>query len=85
VQSDVTRVWRQATREGKKITTLSIRSQFRFQNPRQREAFTRALSEAVVSVISRYTSPNLTPEGLPAPGRPYRLVLACYPYAPQTP
>ncbi|MGH9364729.1 MAG: helix-turn-helix domain-containing protein [Thermoanaerobaculia bacterium] len=85
LQSDVMRIWRQATEERKKITTLSIKSQFRFENPRQREAFTRALSEAVVSVISRYTSPNLTPAGAPAPGRPYRLVLGCYPYAPQTP
>jgi DNA-binding transcriptional ArsR family regulator len=85
LQSDVTRVWRQATDENKKIATLSIRSQFRFESPRQREAFTRALSEAVSSVISRYTSPNLKPDGGPASGRPYRLVLGCYPYSPQTP
>lgn len=85
LQSDVTRTWRQATAEKKKIATLSIKSQFRFGNPRQREAFTRALSDAVVEVIARYTSPNLDPEGSPAAGRPYRLVLGCYPYAPQTP
>jgi len=85
LQSDVTRAWRQATAEKKKIAPLSIKSQFRFENPRQREIFTRALSDAVVEVIARYTSPNLDPEGSPAAGRPYRLVLGCYPYAPQAP
>lgn len=85
LQSDLIRVWRQAADEKKKIVTLAIKSQFRFESPRQREAFTRALSEAVVSVVSRYTSPNLNPDGTAAPGRPYRLVLGCYPYVPQTP
>jgi len=82
LQSDVIRVWRHAQAEKKEVTTLSLKSQFRFETQRQQEAFVRALSDAVASVVSRYTSPNLTSEGGPAPGRPYRLVLGCYPYAP---
>jgi len=32
-------------------------------------------------VIARHTSPNLRENGRPGRGRPYRLVLTCYPLA----
>ena len=61
-------------------TALTLKSQFRFVSPAQREQFTAALREAVVGVIARHTSP--ASEGSPA--KTYRLVLGCYPYLPET-
>jgi hypothetical protein len=86
MQSDVARAARASRgggEQGKRLVTLSIKSQFRFESPEQRERFTRELKEAVVAVIARFTAPNLTATGKPAAGRPFRLVLGCYPYAPE--
>jgi DNA-binding transcriptional ArsR family regulator len=84
MQADVARVFRFAGEPGgKRLATLSIKSQFRFESPEQRERFTRELKEAVVGVIARFTTPNQTAAGKPAPGRPFRLVLGCYPYVPE--
>lgn len=83
MQSDVARAWRSARAQGKRLATLSIKSQFRFESPEQREQFTRELKDAVVAVIARFTAPSQTPSGKAAPGRPFRLVLGCYPYAPE--
>lgn len=63
-----------------KLDTLSIKSQFRFESREQRERFERELARAVAAVIARFTSPNRMSSGEPGPGRPYRLVLGCYPY-----
>ena len=82
MESDLIRVWRQAQAAGNRSSTLSLKSQFRFESVEQRETFTRALQEAVVRVVTEHTSPNLRPDGSAAPGRPYRLVLGCYPYLP---
>jgi DNA-binding transcriptional ArsR family regulator len=81
--SDLVRVWRESGTTGKQVSTLSLKSQFRFESPEQRERFTKALEEAVVRVVTDHTSPNLKPDGSPGPGRPYRLVLGCYPYLPR--
>jgi hypothetical protein len=70
---------------GKRLATLSIKSQFRFENPEQLERFAREVKDAIVTVVARLTSPNLNPQGKPGSGRPYRLVLGCYPYAPEAP
>ena len=83
VQSDVARARELASREGERLSTLSLKSQFRFEGSGQRADFARALREAVVDVIARFTSVDELPGGGPAPGRPYRLVLGCYPYAGQ--
>ncbi len=63
-----------------KETLLTLKSQFRFVSPAQREHFSAALREAVVGVIARHTSP--ASEGPPA--KTYRLVLGCYPYLVET-
>ncbi len=81
--SDLVRVWRESGKTGKRVPILSLKSQFRFESAEQRERFTRAIQEAVVRVLTDYTSPNLAPDGSPSPGKPYRLVLGCYPYLPQ--
>jgi DNA-binding transcriptional ArsR family regulator len=83
MESDLIRVWQQAPAPGKRVLTQSLKSQFRFESAQQRERFTRALEEAVVRVVTEHTSPNLRSDGTPAPGRPYRLVLGCYPYLPR--
>ncbi len=81
VQSDVARAWKEAGEQGKRLSTLSLKSQFRFESPEQRADFARALRQAVVDVIARHSSVHELPSGRPAPGLPYRLVLGCYPYA----
>ncbi|MGH9368942.1 MAG: helix-turn-helix domain-containing protein [Thermoanaerobaculia bacterium] len=85
VQSDVARAWKQAQAQGTRLSTLSLKSQFRFESPEQRAEFARALRQAVVDVIARHTSVDELSGGAPAPGRPHRLVLGCYPYAPEEP
>jgi DNA-binding transcriptional ArsR family regulator len=81
--SDLVRAWRESGAAGKQVSTLSLKSQFRFESPKQRERFTAALQEAVVRVVTDHTSPNLKPDGSPGPGSAYRLVLGCYPYLPR--
>lgn len=62
-------------------TTVSVKSQFRFESPEQRARFAEAIRQAVVEVIARHSSPNRRENGRPGRGKPYRLVLACYPVA----
>jgi DNA-binding transcriptional ArsR family regulator len=79
LRRDVERAEREA--EGERVSTVSLKSQFRFESPAQRAEFTRALRDAVVGVIARHSTPNRTEDGRPGRGRAHRLVLACYPVA----
>jgi DNA-binding transcriptional ArsR family regulator len=79
VRLDVTRATEEAAGEGKRLATLSLKSQFRFETPEQRTRFAEAVRQALVEVIARHSSPNLRENGRSGRGRPYRLVLACYP------
>jgi DNA-binding transcriptional ArsR family regulator len=79
VRSDVTRASSEARAGEKPLAILSVKSQFRFQNPEERAAFAGAVRQALVDVIARHSSPNRLESGRPGRGRPYRLVLACYP------
>lgn len=79
VRSDLERAAAEAKSQGTAITTLSLKSQFRFESPAQRTAFASAVREAVVNVIARHSTPSRLDSGRPGRGRPYRLVLACYP------
>ena len=79
VRSDVGRAAEEAESDGKRIATLSLKSQFRFDSPGQRTEFANAVRSAVVDVIARHSSPNRLENGRPGKGRPFRLVLACYP------
>ena len=85
MESDLVRIWRQTQKTGARDATVSLKAQFRFESAEQRERFTRALQEAVVRVVTEHTSPNLRPDGSAAAGRPWRLVLGCYPYEPPRP
>ena len=85
VQSDLARASREAERGARRISTLSFKSQFRFETPEQLDAFSRALRRGVSEVIARHTSAYRRPDGTDAPGVPYRFVLGSYPYTPETP
>ena len=79
VRADVERAAAEAQTQGKRVTTLSLKSQFRFESPGQQVDFSSAVRQAVVDVIARHSSPNRLENGRPGRGRPFRLVLACYP------
>lgn len=81
MQSDVARAAQ--AEHGKKESSLAIKAQFRFDSVEQRERFVAEIQTAVVTVIARFTAPNLKAGGEPGVGRAYRLVLGCYPYAPE--
>jgi DNA-binding transcriptional ArsR family regulator len=81
VRFDVGRAAREASAEGKRLATISVKSQFRFETPEQRARFAEAVRQAIVDVIARHSTPNLRENGRPGRGRPYRLVVACYPLA----
>jgi DNA-binding transcriptional ArsR family regulator len=81
LQVDVADAMRAAQAARQKLTTLSMKLQFRFESAEQRQRFERELNSAVMTVIARWTSPNRRSATEPAPGRAYRLVLGCYPYA----
>jgi DNA-binding transcriptional ArsR family regulator len=59
--------------------TLSIKSQFRFESPRQRAEFSAAARQALVETIARHTSPADSGTSRRGRGMLYRLVLSCYP------
>ncbi|MGD2068288.1 MAG: helix-turn-helix domain-containing protein [Gemmatimonadota bacterium] len=63
----------------RRMPTLSLESELRFDSAGQRAAFADALKRAVTDVIGRHSAPARDEEGRPRPGRPYRLVVGCYP------
>ena len=67
-----------AAQQEKRVATLSLSADLRFENPRQREAFSAALLKAVTQVISEHSSPEER-EQTPATGRPFRLMIGCHP------
>ena len=83
VQSEMAQVETEAAAEGKRVPTLSISGELRFESAEQRSRFARALRAAVAQVVEDFASPFRTEDGGAAPGRPYRLVLGCYPVPPE--
>jgi hypothetical protein len=79
VRGDLVRIRHEAGAESPAASTVSLKSQFRFETAAQRAEFARAIREAIVGVIARHTNPNRLENGRPGRGRPFRLVLACYP------
>jgi len=83
VQSDVLRAARAAEEDGRRLSTLSLKSQFRFESVEQRADFARTIREAVVEAVARHTLPDEPAGRRAAAGLPYRLVLSCYPLEPE--
>lgn len=82
-QAELGRARREAAAQGKRLATLSMNTELRFESAEQRARFTEELQRAVVEVTARHASPFTRDDGAPAPGRPYRLILGCYPIPPK--
>jgi len=79
IQAELARASQLAAKEGKRLATLSLNTELRFTSPEQRAAFTEELQRAIVEVVGRHSSPYRNDDGSAAKGRPFRLVLGCYP------
>jgi len=82
LQSELARSVDLAAAAGKRLATLSINTQLRFTSPEQRAAFTVELQRAILEVAARHTSPFTNSDGSAAEGRPFRLMVGCYPIPP---
>ena len=82
LQSELARSVELAAAAGKRLATLSINTELRFTSPEQRAMFTRELQRTLVDVAARHSSPFARADGSPAEGRPFRLVVGCYPMPP---
>lgn len=83
MQTELGQVTELAAKAGKRLATLSINTELRFTSPGQRAHFTEELQAAVVDVVGRHSSPYRNSDGSAAQGRPFRLILGCYPIPPE--
>jgi hypothetical protein len=79
IQSELGLAAKLATKAGKRLAMLSINTELRFTSPEQRARFTKELQRAIVEVVGRHSSPYRKEDGSAVEGRPFRLVLGCYP------
>jgi len=82
VQSELGRARSEAEAQGKRLATLSLVSELRFETAEQRAAFAAELQRAVAEVVARHSSPYRAADGSPGRGRPFRFVAGCYPIPP---
>jgi DNA-binding transcriptional ArsR family regulator len=82
-QSELGRASGQAVEQNKHLSTLSVSSELRFESAEQRARFAAELQRAIVDVIGRHASPYAWENGEAGSGRPYRLLLGCYPIPPK--
>ena len=82
IQAELAHSAELAAAAGKRLATLSINTEVRFTSPEQRAAFSEELQRAIVEVTGRHSSPFAKPDGSAAEGRPYRLIVGCYPIPP---
>jgi DNA-binding transcriptional ArsR family regulator len=83
LQCELVRSVELAAAAGKRLATLSINTELRFTSPEQRASFTQELQRAIVEVAARHSSPFAKIDGTAAEGRPFRLVVGCYPIPPR--
>jgi DNA-binding transcriptional ArsR family regulator len=81
MRADIERAQAEAQADDQRISTICLKSQFRFETAAQRTEFAAAVREAVIGAIARHSSANRLENGRPGRGKPFRLVLACYPVA----
>jgi DNA-binding transcriptional ArsR family regulator len=82
LQSELAPSLELAAATGKRLATLSINTELRFTSPEQRAAFTEELRRSIIEVAGRHSSPFSNSDGSAAEGRPFRLVVGCYPIPP---
>lgn len=82
-QAELGRASREAADQGKRLATLSVNSELRFESAEQRARFAEHLRQAIVETIGRYASPHTLADGSAGHGRPYRLLVGCYPIPPK--
>jgi DNA-binding transcriptional ArsR family regulator len=82
-QSELGRASREAAAQGKRLATLSMNSELRFESAEQRARFTAEMQRALMEVVARHASPEARADGGAGAGRPYRLILGCYPIPPK--
>jgi DNA-binding transcriptional ArsR family regulator len=75
---EVSTLTRRAREARKALATLAIDTEVRFKSPADRAAFTKDLTEAVTTLVSRYHD-ETTPGG-----RAHRLVIVAHPAPPHT-
>ncbi len=75
---EVSTLTRRAREARKALATLAIDTEVRFKSPADRAAFTKELTEAVTTLVSRYHD-ETTPGG-----RAHRLVIVAHPAPPHT-
>jgi DNA-binding transcriptional ArsR family regulator len=82
LQAELARSAQLAAAAGQRLATLSINTELRFTSPEQRALFTEELQRVIVEVALRHGSPFTKTDGSDAEGRPFRLVVGCYPIPP---
>lgn len=75
VQRELTEVRMEAAAAGRRVATLSIAADVRFESASRRAEFAAALRDAVIDVVGRYSAGDAAAPG----GRSFRLVVGCYP------
>jgi DNA-binding transcriptional ArsR family regulator len=78
-QLELGRASREAATQSKRLATLSMNSELRFESAEQRARFTAELQRAIVEVTARHAAPFTREDGTAGAGRPHRLILGCYP------
>jgi hypothetical protein len=83
-QAELATVMAAAGAQGRRVSTLSVSAELRFQSAEQREDFARALRGALTKVVAEHSAPATKRDGSAGVGRPYRLVVGCYPIPKRT-
>jgi predicted transcriptional regulator len=78
LQSELGRAQSEARKQGKRLATLSVNTEFRFESAEQQRKFAEGLMKAVAELVGRHTAPAGSGRG-----RPYRLVIGSYPIPPE--
>ncbi|MGH7525111.1 MAG: helix-turn-helix domain-containing protein [Gemmatimonadales bacterium] len=77
LQAELGRARSEAQKQGKRLATLSVNTEFRFESAEQQRRFAEGLTKAVTELVGRHTAPARSGRG-----RPYRLVIGSYPIPP---
>jgi DNA-binding transcriptional ArsR family regulator len=83
-QAELATVMEAAGAQGKRVPTMSMSAEMRFESAEQREGFARALQNALTKVVAEHSAPATKRDGSAGAGRPYRLVVGCYPIPKRT-